>query len=167
MRKILTLMFVALAALLPGCHSIELKDNIVTGWVYIPFTTQGDWETYGVSGALDSRRFIMDRNVPAGYSYQAQCGTGFGGVLLVSTVYGDLRAFDLACPVERSPSVLVAINPETNMAVCPKCHSVYDVFQLQGGAGYPIEGQALTSGYALTPYRVLFNADNRYALISR
>lgn len=167
MRKFLTLLCVALAALLPGCHSVELKDNIVTGWVYIPFTTQGDWEVYGVSGALDSRRFIMAKNVPAGYPYQQQCGTGMGGVLLVSTVYGDYRAFDLACPVERSPAVLVAINSDTNMAVCPKCKSVYDVFQLQGGPGYPVEGPALADGCALTPYSVLFNADNRYALISR
>lgn len=167
MRKLLCLLFITLATVLPGCHSIELKDNIVSGPVYVPFRTAGDWEVYGVAGALQSRRFIREQRVPKNYPYPDYCYTGFGGVLLVSTVYGDCMAFDLACPVEHSQSVLVAINPETNMAVCPKCGSVYDVFQLERGPGHPVSGLALEFGYGLTPYRVLFNVDNCHALISR
>ncbi|MBD5188239.1 MAG: hypothetical protein K2M40_03470 [Muribaculaceae bacterium] len=168
MRRLLTLIFGTLATVvLPGCHSIELKDNIVSGPVYVPFRTAGDWEVYGVSGALDSRRFIRSQKVPQNYPYPDYCYTGFGGVLLTMTVYGDYEAYDLACPVEHSPSVLVAINRESNMAVCSKCGSVYDVFCLERGPGHPVSGVALERGYGLTTYRVLFNVDNCHALISR
>lgn len=160
--------FCTLAAVLalPGCHSVDIDDDVVYGRVYVPFTTAGDWEMYGVSGAMQSRRFILWDRVPANYPYQDYCFTGFGGVLLACTAHSDYVAYDLACPVEHSQKVTVAIDPETNFAVCPKCRSVYDVFQLQEAPGYPVSGPARTEGFALTRYRLVFNADNRYALIT-
>ncbi len=165
--KIKSIILCTLAAIgLAGCHSVELKDNLVGGPVYVPLTTEGDWALYGVGGALQSRRFIREDLVPSGYPYQEFCYTGFGGVLLVSTVHSAYRVYDLSCPVERSPKIRVAINDD-NFAICPKCGSVYDVFELQSGPGHPVSGPALDRGYALTPYRLLFNVDNRFALLSR
>ncbi len=166
-KKLKTTVLTTLAAIgLAGCHSVELKDNLVGGPVYVPITTEGDWSLYGVGGALQSRRFIRQEQIPANYPYQEFCYTGFGGVLLVSTIHSDYRVYDLSCPVERSPNIRVAINAD-NFAVCPKCGSVYDVFELDAGPGHPISGPALDRGYALTPYRLLFNVDKRFALLSR
>lgn len=167
MRNRLAYCLCTLAAIgLSGCHSVELKDNAVNGPVYLPFTTQGDWDRYGVGGALQSRMFIRADRVPSDYPYQDYCYTGFGGLLLVMDVHSEYQVYDLSCPVEHSQTVRVAINDD-NFAVCPKCHSAYDVFQLETGSGYPISGPAVADGYALTPYRIVFNVDNRYALLTR
>lgn len=161
------LLVASLAVLgLSGCHSVDVKDNVVYGRVYVPFTTVGDWQVYGVSGALQSRRFIRSDRVPADYNYSDVCATGFGGVLLVSTVNSGFAAYDLACPVEHSQSTLVYVT-ESNYAQCPRCGSVYDIFCLDTAGGYPVSGPALDQGYALTPYRVLFGADGCYALLSQ
>jgi len=163
-RKIL---FTLAAVGLSGCHSVDIKNNVVYGRVYIPFANVGDWETYGVGGALQSRRFIRWDNVPADYPYPEYCFTGFGGVMLACTINSDFVAYDLACPVEHSQSVLVAVDAERNYAVCPKCGSAYDVFQLEESPGYPLSGPARDSGYGLTPYRVVFGVDGKYALITQ
>lgn len=155
------------ALLLAGCHSVDIKDDVVWGRVYVPFVNIGDWELYGVSGALQSRRFIKSQRVPADYPYSDYSATGFGGVLLVRTVNSDCMAYDLACPVEHSPQTLVYVDAETNYAKCPRCGSVYDVFALDSAPGYPLGGPALKDGYGLTVYRVLFGVDNCHALISQ
>lgn len=157
-----------LAALaLSGCHSVDIKNNIVYGPVYVPFTTVADWDVYGVGAALDTRRFVRWTSTPAGYPYQDYCFTGFGGVLLACTIGSEPVAYDLACPVEHSQSVTVVVNRESNFAECPKCGSVYDVFELEGAGGYPVSGRALEEGYGLTPYRVVFGVDGKYALITQ
>lgn len=155
------------AVWLSGCHSVDIKDDVVTGAVYIPFATAGDWEAYGVSGAMQSRVFVRWLALPEHYPYQDYCFTGFGGVLMTCTALSNYCAFDMACPVEHSPEVRVAIDSELNMAVCPKCGSIYDVFQLEESPGYPVGGPARKDGYGLTVYRVAFGADGCYALISR
>lgn len=164
--------FIACAALLPGCDSTDLTiDRIPRMPVYVPFTTVSDWHEYGIGGdhgmggALQSRAFIRAERVPANYPYPDYSYTGFGGLLLTCDVNSELHVFDMACPVERRAEVRVSIT-EDNFARCPKCGSEYDVFRLERNPGDPVSGPALTDGYALRPYRVVFGADGRYALLT-
>ncbi|MCM1309610.1 MAG: hypothetical protein NC301_01110 [Bacteroides sp.] len=154
-------------AALSGCHSVDIKNNIVWGRTYVPFQSIGDWDVYGVSGALQTRRFIKPQRVPSDYPFTDVSATGFGGVLLACTVNSEYVAYDLSCPVEHSQQTLVYVDSETNYAKCPRCGSVYDIFCLTTAPGYPIGGPAVEDGYGLTPYRVVFGADNCYALISQ
>lgn len=124
--------------------------------VNIDLSNQGIWNTYGVHGYGSSRRFIYTRTErePAGFPYNYNSATGYGGVLLVSgqnAYTGDAAplAYDLACPVECMPDVRVAVDPESLEAVCPKCGSHYNVTQANGA---PVEGPAVGMHYALTPY---------------
>lgn len=158
-----------LSALLPaGCESIDLNDDrIPRTRVYVPFTSAGEWDFFGVGGALQSRVFIREEGVPSDYPYPDYSYTGYGGVLLTCDVNSEPQAFDLSCPVERLRDVRISIDREENLARCSKCGSTYDVFAIRGeGPGAPASGPARTDGYALRAYRVLFNVDGRYALIS-
>ena len=165
----------AAAALIAGvaaCGTSDLDFNrIPYSRVYVPFTTIGDWHNYGVSGALQSRRYIKGENTPSGYTYTLASYTGYGGILLACDVNSNVVAMDLACPVELNPTVRVSVDSETNMAKCPKCGSTYDVFNLNGaGVGVPTSGPAINANgnksYALTLYAVVYNVDGRYALIT-
>ena len=137
------------ALLTCGCKSVN-DDSIPVTPVNIVFTTPAMWDLYGVNGALQYRYFIPSEHKPAGFSYTAGSHAGFGGILLVCSYMGEPRAYDLACPVERSQTVRVAINSD-NLAECPGCHSTYDVFSL---SGHPVSGPAANDGYGLRPYHV-------------
>lgn len=156
-----------------SCQGIDLDDDrIPRTAVYIPFTTESEWHTYGIGGymgqggAIQARRFIRVERIPANYQYPDYSYTGFGGVLLTCDALSQLHAFDLACPVERQPTVRLAIQSDL-FAHCAKCGSTYDVFGLERIAGSPTSGIAFSKGYALRRYRVLFGVDGRYALISQ
>lgn len=58
--------------------------------VQIVFSDPGGWITYGVSGAMQSRRFIRALKIPADFPYTSTTFTGYGGVLLVSDVLAIL-----------------------------------------------------------------------------
>lgn len=168
--NVLKLGYTLLALAAAGCyHSVDINFNRVPRIkVYIPFTTAGEWDLYGAKAPLDARRFIRPSE-PAGYSYPDYSFTGFGGVLQVCDLQGTLRAYDLSCPVECQPDVRVVVDYSTNLARCPKCGSTYDVFLLNGSgplAGAPVSGPALTSGYGLRRFNVVFGVDGRYALIT-
>lgn len=169
MRRFLSLAALAAALLsVSGCYSIDIDDDRVPRMaVYVPFTTEADWHTYGVGGALDSRIFIREERIPANYAYPDYSYTGYGGLLLTMDINNQPLVFDLACPVERQPGVKISISRETNLAYCSQCGSTFDVFSTAGGlAGAPVEGIALAEGYALRRYRVVFGADGRYALLT-
>ena len=151
-----------IAALSGGCDHLD-DDRIPWLDVRITFNTVGEWNTYGVSGALTHRRFIRRLNIPEGYPYTALTYTGFGGVLLVSDAMGNPLAYDLACPVEMKYDVIVGINPETNYAECPVCHSQYDVFMNYGA---PVSGQAADKHYGLTRYRVGAGSQGEYMIVT-
>ena len=72
-------------------------------------------------------------------------------------------AFDLSCPVEKSPAIRVAVDPESLEAVCPDCHSHYDVI-MAGGA--PLSGPAATGKrkYGLRRYSCLPTAFGGYLI---
>lgn len=130
-----------------SCHKVD-DDRTPYAPVYIPFSTSGDWDTYGVNGAMLHNRFIKSERVPQGYFYTDLAQTGFGGVLLASNFSGEPRAYDLSCPVECRRDVRVEIDGE--VALCHTCGSTYDVFN----SGAPISGPAAQHHYGLTRYNV-------------
>lgn len=147
MKFNLTVFFLFLI-FLSGCHSVD-DDRIPAMPVNISLADAGIWNTYGVFGFGQNRRFIISQTTrePFGFPYTEASATGFGGILLISgldpyTGIADLPlVYDLSCPVERSPSIRVEVEPELYNAVCPVCGSVYDVTI---GAGAPLAGPAAT-----------------------
>lgn len=139
-----------LCGLLSSCDTID-SNRVPYAAVNVQFQTVADWNVYGVAGAMEYQYFIRDKRVPSNFFYSASTYTGFGGVLLVSDVLGDYKAFDLACPVECQRDVRISIDTEEMVARCPKCGSTYNVFSL---LGHPISGIAADRGYGLRRYTV-------------
>lgn len=164
---LLTLFFLYL---LPGCDTVE-DDRIPNYPVSIQIDNAGLWNTYGVSGFGSHRSFILSNGtrLPSGFPYTSSSATGFGGVLLIEGLdpfSGNSSlplAYDLACPVERQPTVRVEIETENYMAVCPVCGSVFDV-TMQRGA--PISGMAATgeTKYALKSYNCVAGSSGGYVI---
>lgn len=142
-----------------GCHKVD-DDRIPAMPVNINLSDSGLWNTYGVAGFGLYRYFVPRLNWPSGFRYTVGTAAGYGGVLLIMGMdpyTGDTNAplaYDLACPVECDPQVIVAIDSETFEAICPKCGSHYDV-TMRGGA--PLSGPAAESkhAYGLTRYQCL------------
>ncbi len=141
----------AMLSAVVACNQLD-DDRIPSLPVYINLAGAGMWNSFGVSGVGISRSFINANGIqsPSGFHFTANTHLGFGGVLLIGgvdpfTSDPDVPlAYDLACPVERDPSVRVAIDQETLEAVCPVCGSRFDVV-LAGGS--PVAGPALTGQY--------------------
>lgn len=164
MRRFLYLLGAAvfLGALSLSCHELD-DDRVPLYPVSVVFPTVAQWDVYGVAGAMDYRRFIIQERVPENFPYTAVSQTGYGGVLLVCDVAGQPKAFDLSCPVEARPDVRVHIDRENNIAVCDGCGSTYDVFSLDG---HPISGPASRQGFGLRRYRVGPGRGGDYMVIS-
>lgn len=160
MRLMMPLCVAAISAMMSGCDTVDNK-RLPAVPVQIVFSDPGGWITYGVSGAMQSRRFIRTLKVPADFPYTSTTFTGYGGVLLVSDVFGNPQAYDLACPVEGKADVRVEIDKETSVAKCPKCKSSYDVFANEGS---PLSGDAARLGYGLTRYNVYHNPGVSYVI---
>ena len=84
--------------------------------------------------------------------------TGYAGVLVAYTIFGEYKAFDIACPNEARTDAVVEIDKDNN-AVCKVCGSKFDV--ILNGYGGCIEGP---SKYSLRPYRVLLK-DNKTLIV--
>lgn len=147
--------------LLGGCETVN-DTRIPAMPVYIDLSNQGMWNSYGVSGFGSFRYFVCQTGSaiePAGFPYKDGAATGYGGVLLIEGMDPfELQtsmplAYDLSCPVEKSQTIRVAIDPKTFEAVCPVCESHYDVTM---GAGAPTAGPALAGErqYGLRRYTV-------------
>lgn len=149
------------ATLFCSCHHID-NHRLHVAYVNISFVTVGDWNVYGVSGAGQYRRFILQERMPAGFPYTAMSATGLGGVLLCSSYTTELIAYDMACPVECKSDIRVFVNDD-NEAECPVCGSRYDIFQLPG---YPIAGPAARDGFGLQVYRVGPGSAGEYMKVS-
>lgn len=155
MKKIILLSACAALAL-GSCDTLD-DDRIPYQPVSINLSDIGMWNTYGVAGYGQHRRFIRQTGEPANFTYSAATYTGFGGVLLIGGMDAYTNdtnvplAYDLACPVECRRDVRVAIDSSTLEAVCPECGSRYNVCEA-GGA--PVGGPALTGEhkYRLQPY---------------
>lgn len=149
-------------AALCSCHTID-DDRIPAVPVHIEFPTVAQWNIYGVAGATDYRYFILEKRQPSNFPYTAMSYTGYGGVLLVSDVLGNPKAFDMSCPVECKRDIRVEIDTEKMLARCPHCGSTYDVFSL---AGHPVAGPAAEKAYGLRNYYVGPGRGGAYMLIS-
>lgn len=86
--------------------------------------------------------------------------TGFGGVLvyhgLDSNGADAYYAFDAACPYEADRYTTVGVDEDGIYAVCPKCHSRYE---LLNGFGNPVSGPA---EYGLKTYQVFIKGNKIY-----
>lgn len=133
-----------------SCHGID-DHRVPVAPVNLTFATAVDWNIYGVSGAMDYKYFILSKREPSNFPYLVSSATGFGGVLLVTSVMGDPLAYDMACPVECQSNVVVRIDKEIMQARCPVCGSTYDVFSL---FGHPTGGPALADRYGLRRFYV-------------
>lgn len=159
LRHILLLAAAAIALVTASCHKVD-DERIPYAPVYIPFTTSGDWDIYGVSGAMLTNSFFKSQGIPQGYFYTDLSQTGFGGVLLVSNFNGEPRAYDLACPVECRRNIIISVDGE--VAVCHTCGSTYDIFN----AGGPLDGPAAQHHYGLQRYNVGLGSGTIYRLIT-
>jgi hypothetical protein len=164
MKRVLTsvLAMLLMSMSFTSCSHIDNK-RIPAMAVNIVFSNVGVWNTYGVGGALETRRFIKADAVPSNFPYTITTYTGYGGVLLVGDIYGNPIAYDLACPVECRATVRIVVDTENNIAECPNCHSTYDIFTNQG---HPLSGDAAKKGYGLQCYTVSRGASDYY-IISR
>ncbi len=86
---------------------------------------------------------------------KARESIGFGGVLVVNTIFNEYKAFDLSCPNEASRSVCVEVQEDLS-AVCPTCGSKFQVI-LDSSSGLCFEG---VSKHPLRPYYVAKNGSN-------
>lgn len=144
-----------IAVCLCGCEKID-SNRIPACSVNLPLDNQALWDTYGVHGYGQSRRFVREIHEPGNFPYNALTYTGFGGILLISGLegqdYNTPLAYDLACPVEVKSDVRVYIDSETFEAVCPECGSRYDVCE---GRGRPVSGEAHQRNFGMEMYRVV------------
>lgn len=145
--------------------------------VRINLTDPGVWNTFGVSGYGMTQRFILYKtndqylHLPEGFPYTGDAATGYGGVLLISgidpyTADADIPlAYDLSCPVECLPTVRVEVsNQPPYNAVCPKCHSVYNVTD---AAGAPVSGEAVAEKLSLRRYACMPALGGGYMIVNR
>lgn len=165
LKAALSHIFIAFAALisLSACSSVD-SERVPPAYVNIVFSTIGDWERYGVSGAGNYRTFIAERHQPAGFPYKGLEGTGYGGVLLVVDPMGQYCVYDLACPY-CCPSIERifhdADNPTAGIFRCPKCGSTYDAF----AQGTPRSDPALKDKCGLQRYNISISGGLPYAII--
>lgn len=168
MLKQICTYLIALVALFcaTGCEKID-SNRIPPVDTNLIFYTIGDWQQYGVTGAGDSRQFIKQNGIPAGYPYKVSEATGFGGLLLVCDPNGEYLAYDLACPVECRPDVRVqpdTNNPLAGMVKCPKCGSTYNLF----AQGIAASGEAIKARYGLQRYFIAVGSPTPpYAVVHR
>lgn len=152
---------IAAAALtLASCHHVDNR-RLPIHFANLLFWTQAEWVRFGVSGAGDYRVFNKAKRIPSDFNYLASSATGFGGILLVSTLSGEPVAYDMACPVECRSDVTVFINDDLQ-AECPVCHSCYDVFMQMGA---PVAGKAAEEGYGMEVYTVSPGPSGEYMVI--
>lgn len=152
--------------LLPSCDSTD-DNRIPYAEVHLTFHTVGDWNIYGVKGAAaDHRSYILTakEHIPTDFPYTALDRTGYGGLLLVTDVLGNLIAYDLACPYEARPTVRITVPDDELYAECPVCGSTYDIYT---NFGKPRSGPAADKGYSLTRYSVSSGGATEYKVVTR
>lgn len=160
-RILLPLAIACLA--LSACHTLD-DERIPAVPVRVAFNSLSEWEYYGVTGAMQHKRFILQDHIPADFPYTAISRTGYGGILLVTDIHGVPVAYDLACPVERKPDIRIAVDDDANVAECPHCHSTYDIYS---NLGHPLSGEAARQGYGLSRYYVGPGLQGEYMVINR
>lgn len=151
-----------------SCDSVD-DERIPYAAVHLSFATVGDWHQWGVAEeSAGYRKYIFVRgsrdNVPVGFPYKDVDATGYGGLLVVSDVLGNLVAYDLSCPYEARPDVRLNVPEGELYAECPKCHSTFDIFTNHGN---PRSGPAAERHYGLRRYSVISGGQLEYRVITR
>lgn len=157
MKKLMGRLLVSAIVSLGILSCEQLNDERIPQMaVNLDLSNPGIWNTFGVHGFGDHEDFIFSSSErkPLNFPYTYNSATGYGGVLLIGgqNVYtGDVAplAYDLSCPVERMPDIRVAIDEDTDEAVCPVCGSHYNVVSANGA---PVSGPAVSMKYAMTHY---------------
>lgn len=142
LKRIVRVFSALLLAVAIGSCSNSDNDVVPLMPVSINLGDAALWNTYGVSGIGMFRYFIKELKQPEGFFYSENTYTGYGGVLLIggmSEVDAVPLAYDLSCPVECSRNIRVEVDLNTLNAVCPVCHSVYEVLF---GSGWAVAGYA-------------------------
>lgn len=150
LRTVIAVLGLLVGFTLASCDRVD-DTRIPRSPVSIVFRGRQVWDVYGVNSAMETRRFIKEDNVPAGFFYVVSDYTGYGGVLLACDYFGNPVAYDLACPVECRRDVRVFVDTESNVAECPVCHSTYSIFE---NYGQPRSGVALERNWGLRVYTV-------------
>lgn len=169
MKKFIYMGLIVLFTLLTtGCDKVN-NNEVPSYVVHIDLGTYAMWNTYGVAGVGDYRIFNRDSRIPANFPYNANTYTGYGGILLIMALDSSTgsyapQAYDAACPVENKQDVTVGIDASNFEAVCPKCHSRYNVLTGMGG---PISGTAYTSHYGLRIYKVHQSSYGGYIITNK
>ena len=157
--SVISLFLTGLLAVSSSCSSVN-DERTPDLPVNIQLADAGTWNSYGVNAFGSYSLFILGNGTRTPYSfpYTQTSATGFGGVLLISGMdpFSGATllplAYDLACPVERKPTVRIEIEEETFKAICPVCGSSYDVTM---GGGAPLSGPASSSAFGLRRYRCI------------
>jgi hypothetical protein len=141
-----------------GCNSV-LDNRIPATAVNVQFKNTAIWDRYGATGPLDHQRFIKADRLPSGFPYDVSMATGYGGIMLICTANNELRAFDLACPVEVRPTTRIRFDADKIEFVCPQCHSTFHI-----ETGMPMTGEAADRHYALQSYYIYPTTTGGYAI---
>lgn len=161
-----------LTGMTAGCGETVNNNRIPAMPVDIPLHTPGLWNTYGVGGIGMYRIFRKQTDQPAGFPWTAATFTGYGGVLVAgvdAAGYGDNQwpyipvAYDLACPVEADPDVVVYVDEMRFEAVCPMCKSRYTLYS----GGGPVAGPAVGLRYGLEPYACIGTPWDGFSIVRR
>lgn len=159
------------ALMMSGCGDEVNDERIPYAEVHLTFMTVGDWNIHGVKGdAADYRCYIYTPNarppekVPADFPFTGLDHTGYGGIMLVTDVLGDLHAYDMACPYEARPTVRISVPAGSTEARCSQCGSTFDIYMNHGN---PLTGPAADRGYALRRYHVSSSGATSYRVVTR
>lgn len=138
-------------------HQYATTPRIPTSPVHLTFN-QAEWDIFGVISPLEYKYFNKSKSLPSNFSYSETTLTGFGGIYLISDVMGNPHAYDAACPVECQADITMQIDATNLTAKCPRCGSVYDIFQ---NNGFPVSGVAADKGFGLKQYNVIVSGNNQ------
>lgn len=130
----------------------SLEEKIANSPVHINLEYPSLWTVFGVHSAGDYRFFNSFKNIPSDFHFSSDTYTGYGGVILVNTFIGEVKAYDAACPVEADRDITLYIDSEKFRATCPKCGSEFNIFE---NNGVPLSGKAMELKYALKQYQAI------------
>lgn len=169
MNRIIVIVLTVLSlSLFTSCDKVN-NNEVPSYVVHIDLGSYAMWNTYGVAGVGDYRIFNRGKRIPSNFPYNVNTYTGYGGVLLIMALDSSTgsyapQAYDAACPVENSPNVTIGIDASNFEAVCPKCHSRYNVLTGMGG---PVNGVAYDSKYGLRVYKAHASSYGGYIITNQ
>lgn len=77
---------------------------------------------------------------------------GYSGILVIHGLNDTFYAYEQSCPHEAQRNIKVEVDSTGMYAICPQCHSKYEI----ASGGYPVEGP---SKYYLRTCNIFKNGD--------